>query len=92
MDTILAAIADYTQTLRFSDLTTDAVHHCKRTLIDTFGCALGAFDAEPCRNVMLAITARQHSFDDGGIAFGQADTAWVCSVSHIHLLKRSGRA
>ena len=49
MDTCVGSIADYTHTLRFDDLSGDAVRHCKRTLIDTFGCALGGFNAEPSR-------------------------------------------
>ncbi len=42
-------IADYAHALRYSDLPVAAVHHCKRCMIDTFGVALGAFDAEPSR-------------------------------------------
>ena len=51
-----------------------------------------AVHAEPCRNVMLTITTRQHSFNDGSIAFGQTNAARVCSLSHVHLLKPLVRA
>ena len=49
MDTSVGLIADYAYGLRFSDLSAAAVHHCKRCVIDTFGCALGGFGAKPSR-------------------------------------------
>src|SRR3989304_8114031 len=49
MDSSVGLIADYAQALRFADLPAAVVHQCKRCVIDTFGCALGAFDAEPSR-------------------------------------------
>jgi len=47
------SIADYAHTLRYSDLSADAVRHCKRCLVDTIGVALGAFDVEPSRIARL---------------------------------------
>lgn len=49
MDRTCEAIAGYTHQLRFSDLPGEVVHQCRRTLIDTIGCALGAVGAEPVR-------------------------------------------
>lgn len=49
MDEHIARLAAYAAALRFEDLSAEAVHECKRRLIDTLGCALGAFDAEPSR-------------------------------------------
>jgi 2-methylcitrate dehydratase len=48
VDKNVALIADYAHALRYSDLPADVVHHCKQIVVDTFGVALGAFDAEPC--------------------------------------------
>jgi 2-methylcitrate dehydratase len=44
-----AHVADYAQRLRFADLPDEVVHQCRRTIVDTIGCALGAFDAPPSR-------------------------------------------
>ena len=49
MDTNVGLIADYAHRLRFTDFPEEVVHHCRRTVVDTFGCALGALDAEPVR-------------------------------------------
>ncbi|MGI8437385.1 MAG: MmgE/PrpD family protein [Chthoniobacterales bacterium] len=41
-------LADYACSLQFEDLSANVVHEVKRRLIDSFGCALGAWNAEPC--------------------------------------------
>lgn len=48
-DEKIAYVADYAQRLRFADLPDQVVHQCRRTIVDTIGCALGAFDAPPSR-------------------------------------------
>ena len=48
-DPTIRRIADFAIGLRFEDLPADAVHACKRRIIDTLGCTIAAFDAEPCR-------------------------------------------
>lgn len=49
MDSTLHRIVDYGSRLQYSDLPAPAVHECKRRLIDTLGCALGAYHEEPSR-------------------------------------------
>lgn len=49
MDKTTRTLARYAAELRFEDLPSEVVHETKRKLIDTVGCALGAFDEEPCR-------------------------------------------
>jgi 2-methylcitrate dehydratase len=49
MDESTSRIADYASTLAYEDLPAEVVHECKRRLVDTVGCALGAFDDEPSR-------------------------------------------
>ena len=49
MDSSVGYIADYAHALRFSDLPAAVVHQCKRCVVDTFGVALGAFDADASR-------------------------------------------
>jgi 2-methylcitrate dehydratase len=49
MDATTGRIANYAATLTYADLPADLVHECKRHLVDTVGCALGAFDEPPGR-------------------------------------------
>ena len=47
MDATTEYLSDYAFRLRDADLSPEAIHHTKRTLIDTLGCAIGAFEGEP---------------------------------------------
>jgi len=47
MDSMIEQLAEYAVGLRYKDLTPEAVHECKRRLIDTLGCLAGGFDAKP---------------------------------------------
>jgi len=47
MDSMIESLAEYATGLRYRDLTPEAVHECKRRLIDTLGCLAGGFDAKP---------------------------------------------
>ena len=60
MDATLRKITDFSLQLGYDDLPPVAVHACKRRLIDTLACALGAFDAEPSR-IARAIAGRVNS-------------------------------
>jgi 2-methylcitrate dehydratase len=42
-------LSTYTCELTYEALPAEVVHQVKRTLIDTLGCAMGAFHAEPSR-------------------------------------------
>jgi 2-methylcitrate dehydratase len=49
MTTTLAhQLADYACALRYEDLSPAVVHEVKRRIIDSLGCALGAWNEEPC--------------------------------------------
>ena len=41
-------LAEYACSLNFEDLSPEVVHEVKRRVIDSFGCALGAWHEEPC--------------------------------------------
>ena len=43
MDPAVSRIADYAHALQFAGLPAAVVHDCKRRMIDTLGCGLGAF-------------------------------------------------
>jgi 2-methylcitrate dehydratase len=65
MKTTLAhQLADYACALRFEDLSKEVVHEVKRRVIDSLGCALGAWKEEPCaiaRKVASDFSAKQGS-------------------------------
>ncbi|MBS0181893.1 MAG: MmgE/PrpD family protein [Nitrospira sp.] len=46
-------LARYSRTLRYGDLPDTVVHEVKRRLLDSLGCALGAWNAPPCRVARL---------------------------------------
>jgi 2-methylcitrate dehydratase len=48
MKTLAEQLANYAVGLKFADLPAPVVHEVKRRVIDSIGCALGAWDAEPC--------------------------------------------
>jgi 2-methylcitrate dehydratase len=62
--TLAHQLADYACALRFEDLSKDVVHEVKRRVIDSLGCALGAWNEEPCaiaRTVASDFSAKQGS-------------------------------
>src|SRR6202162_1559366 len=57
-------LADYTCALRFEDLSKRVVHEVKRRVLDSLGCALGAWKEEPCviaRKVASDFSAKRGS-------------------------------
>ena len=57
-------LADYACALRFEDLSKDVVHEVKRRVLDSLGCAIGAWKEEPCaiaRKVASNFSAKQGS-------------------------------
>jgi 2-methylcitrate dehydratase len=62
--TLAHQLADYAYALRFEDLSNDVVHEVKRRVIDSLGCALGAWKEEPCaiaREVASGFSAKHGS-------------------------------
>lgn len=49
MTTLVDRLGAYAETLRYEDLPAEVVHQAKRLILDTIGCALGGYDAEPAR-------------------------------------------
>jgi len=49
MDQIVDYLSDYAAALSFNDLPAEVVHHAKRMLIDTLGCAIGGYASEPSK-------------------------------------------
>src|SRR5436309_1067346 len=58
-DKTVERLTSYATSLRFEDLPPEVVHQAKRVLVDSMGCGLGAFTAEPSRIAReLASTVR----------------------------------
>ena len=49
MDEITQKIAEYSSAATFSDLTDESAHAATQRLIDSLGCAIGAYDCEPAQ-------------------------------------------
>ena len=49
MTTLAESLSRYAVNLRYEGLPADVVHHAKRFIIDTLGCALGGYDSVPGR-------------------------------------------
>ena len=62
--TLAQRLSEFATALRFADLPADVVHEAKRRVIDSLGCALGSYDAEPC--VVARRVAGGYSAGQGG--------------------------
>lgn len=49
MDATLRKLTDFTHELAYREIPPEAIHECKRRILDTLACALGAFSAEPSK-------------------------------------------
>src|SRR3981081_4464056 len=74
MKTTLAhQLANYSSSFRFEDLSKEGVHEVKRRVLDSLGCALGAWDEEPC--AIARKVASDFSAIHGATVFGTAHKA-----------------
>src|SRR6266487_2363000 len=70
--------AEYAWALRFEDLSRETVQEVKRRIIDSIGCALGAWNEEPCR--IAREVASEFSAKHGATIIGthhQAPPDWA---------------
>src|SRR5438093_1255966 len=95
--TLAHQLAKYGCELKFEDLSKEVVHEVKRRVIDSLGCALGAWNEEPCsiaRKVASEFSATRgstiigtsHKAPPDGVAFANAARHGVYSA----LLARAG--
>src|SRR5713101_7651042 len=76
--TLAHQLAHYACSLRFEDLSHEVVHEVKRRVIDSLGCALGAWDEEPC--AIARTVASEFSAKNGATIIGtnhQAPADWA---------------
>jgi 2-methylcitrate dehydratase len=72
-DATVRRIADFASGLSFAHLSADSIYASKRRIVDTLGCAVAAFDAEPCR-IARALALRADAAD-GARVLGTARRA-----------------
>ena len=73
MHSLAHRLAEYAVGLEFARLPPVAVHEVKRRLLDSLGCALGAWDAEPC--AIARRVASRFSAERGATLWGTAHRA-----------------
>ena len=66
-------LAEYACALRFEDLSRNVVHEVKRRLIDSLGCALGAWNEEPCTIARTVVS--EFSAKNGATVIGTSHKA-----------------
>ena len=71
--TLAHQLAEFACSLQFEDLSKEVVHEVKRRVIDSIGCALGAWNEEPC--VIARTVASDFSAKHGGTIMGTAHQA-----------------
>jgi 2-methylcitrate dehydratase len=62
MDTIAERLSAYATSLHYRDLPPEVVHQAKRLIIDTLGCAVGAYASDPskiARDLAATVTSAQ---------------------------------
>ncbi|MFH0768440.1 MAG: MmgE/PrpD family protein [Chloroflexota bacterium] len=69
MDTIAEYIASYGASTQYGDLPPEVVHKAKGLLMDTFGCALGAYTSEPSK-IVRRIAGKVYQCDTPATIFG----------------------
>jgi 2-methylcitrate dehydratase len=71
--TLAHQLAHYACSLQFEDLSKEVVHEVKRRVIDSIGCALGAWNEEPC--VIARSVASEFSAKAGSTIIGTTHKA-----------------
>ena len=71
--TLAHQLAKYATSLNFEDLSKDVVHEVKRRVIDSLGCAIGAWNEEPC--VIAREVASDFSAKTGSTIIGTTHKA-----------------
>jgi 2-methylcitrate dehydratase len=74
MDATTARLVEFASQARYSDLAPDLVYECKRRLIDTLACAVGAYD-DPLCDLSRNVAKRYAAAPDGDAA-----SIWGCST------------
>jgi len=69
MDKTTQKLVDYAMAAQFDDLSAATVHECKRRIIDTFACVVGAYD-EPLSRMARAVAERSRGAEPAARVWG----------------------
>ncbi|HLJ57226.1 MAG TPA: MmgE/PrpD family protein [Chthonomonadaceae bacterium] len=89
MGNLAERLSEYAAGLRFEDLTDEAVHETKRRLLDSLGCAMGAYASEPAaiaRRMALTSTSSLPATVIGTGAKSSPDLAAFSNGVHFRYL------
>lgn len=87
MDATTGQLADYSCRLSYDELSAGAVHQVKRTLIDTLGCAIAAFDGEPAAIARRLASRMQGSPPARLLGTGEQTTMDLASFANTVLVR-----
>ena len=87
MDHTVDALANYASSLTYEDLTPEAAHHVRRRLLDSLGCALGAYDSEPARIARKLAGQVSHSQPARVIGSGQATSPDMAAFANSVMVR-----
>jgi 2-methylcitrate dehydratase len=71
--TLAHQLAEYACSLKFEDLSKEVVHEVRRRMVDSIGCAIGAWNEEPCK--IARDVASEFSAKNGSTIIGTAHQA-----------------
>ena len=80
-------LANYASSLTYEDLTPEAAHHVRRRLLDSLGCALGAYDSEPARIARQLAGQVSHTQPAHVIGSGQATSPDMAAFANAVMVR-----
>ena len=87
MDRTAGLLADYASSLTYEDLTPEAAHHVRRRVLDSLGCALGAYDSEPARIARKLAGQISHSEPAHVIGSGQGTSPDMAAFANTVMVR-----
>ncbi len=87
MDATATFISTYASSLDYRDLPPDTVHEARRRILDSVGCALGAFAAPPCRIARKSSPAVQGDGAAGILGSGQRTTPDMAAFANTAMIR-----
>ena len=80
-------LSDYAASLDYRDLPSDTVHEARRRILDSVGCALGGFAAEPCRIARDLAPALEGRGAARILGTGQSTTPDMASFANTAMIR-----
>ena len=88
MDSITRKIADYAADMSFAEITDEAIHAAMQRLLDSLGCALGAYNCEPAQiGRRLATGQTAGKYPGRVLCFGERIPAEAASFINTTMIR-----